>query len=69
MIQQHNAHTIELKRLEDLVVEKLSAAEGDVLEDKELIASLETIKATVRDIGLEQEQAKATEKEVRAETE
>eukprot|EP00976_Prorocentrum_cordatum_P002151 42737-Prorocentrum_minimum.AAC.1 len=64
LIQQHNLFTIQLSQLEDEVVEKLSASVGDALEDARLLSSLETIKATVKDIGRKQEQAKATEKEV-----
>merc|ERR1719271_1857954 len=46
LIQQQNEFKVTLAALEDLLLKKLAEAEGDILEDTELILSLEDAKKT-----------------------
>merc|ERR1719456_1521268 len=46
LIQQHNEFKVKLAELEALLLEKLANAEGDILEDTDLILSLEDAKKT-----------------------
>lgn len=61
LIIQNNEFTIQLKQLEDDLLYKLSAAEGDLTEDVELIESLEKSKRVAEEISQKVTEAKETE--------
>jgi len=61
LVRQNNEFVIKLKELEDNLLYLLATAEGDILSNEELIVSLETTKATVKDINAKVEAAKITE--------
>eukprot|EP00744_Colponema_vietnamica_P001609 GILI01002651.1.p1 GENE.GILI01002651.1~~GILI01002651.1.p1 ORF type:complete len:1110 (-),score=404.88 GILI01002651.1:160-3150(-) len=61
LIQQQNEFKIKLKELEDSLLEKLTNAQGDILEDVELIENLETTKRIATEIGEKVVIAKETE--------
>ncbi|CAD7704939.1 unnamed protein product [Ostreobium quekettii] len=61
LIIQNNEFTIKLKQLEDDLLYKLSAAEGDLTEDVALIESLEESKRVAEEITLKVSEAKQTE--------
>jgi dynein heavy chain, axonemal len=61
LIQQQNGFKIKMKELEDGILAKLAAAEGDITEDVELIESLERTKQVAKDIAEKQMIASKTE--------
>ena len=61
LIIQNNEFTIKLKQLEDDLLYKLSAAEGDLTEDVALIESLEESKRVAEEITEKVAEAKETE--------
>jgi dynein heavy chain len=61
LILQQNEFKMKLAELESLLLEKLANAEGDVLEDTELILSLEDAKRTSEDVREKVLIAKETE--------
>lgn len=61
LIQQQNGFKIKLKELESGLLQKLAHAEGDILEDIELIESLEYSKKLSTEIQEKVEIAKETE--------
>lgn len=61
LIIQNNEFTIKLKQLEDDLLYKLSAAEGDLTEDVALIESLEESKRVAEEITQKVVEAKETE--------
>lgn len=52
LTKQQNEFKIELKRLEDELLIRLSAAEGNFLGDMELVEKLESTKSTAAEIQL-----------------
>lgn len=52
LTKQQNEFKIELKRLEDELLIRLSAAEGNFLGDMELVEKLESTKTTAAEIQL-----------------
>ena len=64
LIEQNNQFKVKLKSLEDLILQKLADAEGDVTTDVELIESLEDAKKTSNDIKKKMDIAVETEKEI-----
>jgi dynein heavy chain len=61
IISQQNEFKITLKRLEDGLLQQLAEATGDILENIELIESLERSKALSTEINIKVEIAKVTE--------
>lgn len=61
LTRQQNEFKIVLKKLEDDLLARLSAAEGDFLGDTALVENLETTKSTAIEIAEKVEQAKITE--------
>lgn len=61
LIAQQNEFKITLKRLEDGLLQQLADATGDILENMELIESLERSKALSTEINIKVEIAKVTE--------
>uniref|UniRef100_A0A4W3JPZ5 Dynein axonemal heavy chain 11 n=1 Tax=Callorhinchus milii TaxID=7868 RepID=A0A4W3JPZ5_CALMI len=61
LTKQQNHFKIELKRLEDELLTRLSAAEGNFLGDIELVEKLETAKLTAAEIELKVSEAKENE--------
>ena len=61
LIQSQNQYKITLKNLEKDLLERLAAAEGDILENIELIENLETSKVLSDEIQIKVEDAKVTE--------
>jgi dynein heavy chain len=61
LIAQQNQFKITLKRLEDGLLQQLAEATGDILENIELIESLERSKALSTEINIKVEIAKVTE--------
>jgi dynein heavy chain len=61
LIIQNTEFTIKLKQLEDDLLYKLSAAEGDITEDVALIESLEESKKVATEIGEKVAEARETE--------
>ena len=61
LTQQQNEFTITLKQLEDSLLLRLSAAEGNFLGDYELVENLETTKRTASEIEEKVKEAKVTE--------
>merc|ERR1719502_1201541 len=51
LIQQQNQCMIKIQELEDEILARLAAAEGDITEDKDLIEGLEAAKMTSNDIN------------------
>ena len=64
LIQQQNSFKIKLKELEDDLLFRLTNAEGDVLEDVELIENLETSKRIAEEVKEKMEVAKVTEAKI-----
>lgn len=64
LIQEQNEFKIKIKELEDTVLEKLAAAEGDLTEDVELIENLENTKRIAKDVQHKAAIAKKTEAEI-----
>ncbi|KAF5404064.1 Dynein heavy chain axonemal [Paragonimus heterotremus] len=64
LTRQQNEFKITLKRLEDSLLARLSAAEGNFLGDYALVENLETNKRTAMEIGQQVEQAKVTETKI-----
>jgi dynein heavy chain len=64
LTQQQNQFTITLKELEDNLLARLSAAEGNFLGDYALVENLETTKRTAAEIEVKAEEAKKTEVEI-----
>lgn len=63
---QQNEFKIQLKELEDDLLSRLSSAGENVLEDVELVESLEKTKSTAASISIQVEEAKKTSKEIDA---
>ncbi|XP_061442923.1 dynein axonemal heavy chain 11 isoform X1 [Rhineura floridana] len=61
LTKQQNDFKIQLKRLEDDLLFRLSAAEGSFLGDTELVVKLETTKSTAAEIELKVTEAKENE--------
>jgi len=61
LTQQQNEFTISLKQLEDSLLVRLSAAEGNFLGDIALVENLETTKRTASEIEEKVKEAKITE--------
>ncbi|TGZ69565.1 hypothetical protein CRM22_003672 [Opisthorchis felineus] len=61
LTRQQNEFKITLKQLEDSLLARLSAAEGDFLGDYALVENLETSKRTASDIEVQVEQSMVTE--------
>lgn len=64
LTRQQNEFKITLKELEDNLLARLSAAEGNFLGDYALVENLETTKRTAAEIEVKAEQAKVTEVEI-----
>jgi len=64
LISQQNGFKIKLKELEDNLLYKLSTAQGDILEDVELIENLEHTKAIATEIQEKVEISKKTEVQI-----
>lgn len=60
LVTQANEFKIKLKELEDDVLERLTSAEGDILENVELVENLETSKAIGEEVKIKVEIAKDT---------
>ncbi|KAK3091630.1 hypothetical protein FSP39_021358 [Pinctada imbricata] len=64
LTRQQNQFKITLKELEDSLLARLSAAEGNFLGDYALVENLETTKRTAAEIEVKAEEAKKTEVEI-----
>merc|ERR1719162_743208 len=64
LIQQQNEFKVQLAQLEALLLEKLANAEGDILDDTELILSLEEAKKTSDEVKDKVEIAKEMEAKI-----
>ena len=64
LTRQQNEFKIKLKELEDSLLARLSAAEGNFLGDYALVENLETTKSTAIDIEEQVKQAKVTEVQI-----
>ena len=64
LTRQQNEFKITLKELEDNLLARLSAAEGNFLGDYELVENLETTKRTAAEIEVKAKEAKNTEVEI-----
>lgn len=64
LIQQQNEFKIKLKQLENDLLYRLANAEGDILEDIELIENLEYSKKLSEEIKVKVEIAKVTEVQI-----
>ena len=64
LTRQQNEFKISLKELEDNLLARLSAAEGNFLGDYELVENLETTKRTTAEIEVKAMEAKNTEVEI-----
>ncbi|KAK7475395.1 hypothetical protein BaRGS_00033345, partial [Batillaria attramentaria] len=64
LTRQQNEFKIRLKELEDNLLARLSAAEGNFLGDYELVENLETTKRTAAEIEAKSKEAKNTEVEI-----
>lgn len=64
LTRQQNEFKIKLKELEDSLLARLSAAEGNFLGDYALVENLEITKRTAADIEVKVIEAKKTEKEI-----
>lgn len=61
LTRQQNDFKIELKKLEDNLLARLSAAQGNFLGDYELVENLERTKSTAAEIEIKVKEAKITE--------
>ncbi|KAJ3220317.1 hypothetical protein HK099_004389 [Clydaea vesicula] len=64
LTKQQNEFKIKLTELEDALLSRLSAAQGNFLGDTALVENLETTKSTATDIEQRVEEAKKTEKKI-----
>jgi len=64
LVQQQNEFTIQMNQLEDDILHKLAAAEGDITENVELIEGLEKTKETCDIIQQKSELAKKTQRDI-----
>ncbi|RKO94585.1 dynein heavy chain and region D6 of dynein motor-domain-containing protein [Blyttiomyces helicus] len=64
LTKQQNEFKIKLTELEDALLSRLSAAQGNFLGDTALVENLETTKSTATDIEQKVEEAKKTEKKI-----
>ena len=64
LIKQQNEFKIKMKELEDSILYRLSTAEGDITEDRELIEGLENTKVVSNNIAKKQEIATETSKAI-----
>ncbi|KAJ3023806.1 hypothetical protein HKX48_000940 [Thoreauomyces humboldtii] len=64
LTKQQNEFKIRLTELEDALLSRLSAAQGNFLGDTALVENLETTKSTATDIEQKVEEAKKTEKKI-----
>ncbi|KAK3590847.1 hypothetical protein CHS0354_024585 [Potamilus streckersoni] len=64
LTRQQNEFKITLKKLEDNLLARLSAAEGNFLGDYALVENLETTKRTAAEIEVKSAEAKTTEVEI-----
>ena len=60
LVQQQNRFTIQIRQLEDDILQKLASAEGDVTENRDLIEGLENAKVLSEEINDQLEQGRAT---------
>ena len=61
LVRQQNLFKIRIKELEDSLLQRLSAAEGDIIADIELIENLETTKTTATEIAVKADLATKTQ--------
>jgi dynein heavy chain len=61
LVRQQNLFKIKIKELEDSLLQRLSAAEGDIIADIELIENLETTKTTATEIAVKADLAAKTQ--------
>lgn len=66
LTKSQNEFKVKLLELENSLLEKLSAAQGDFLKDTTLVESLENTKATASTIEIQVKEALATEKTINA---
>ena len=64
LVQQQNMFKITIKKLEDDILQRLAAAEGDITSDVGLIEGLEKTKKIANEIAEKQTVARATEKAI-----
>merc|ERR1719502_2607221 len=64
LIQQQNQCMIKIKELEDEILGRLAAAQGDITEDKDLIEGLENAKKLSNDINKQLELGRKTSKQI-----
>jgi dynein heavy chain len=64
LIQQQNQCMIKIKELEDEILGRLAAAQGDITEDRELIEGLENAKKLSNDINKQLELGRKTSKQI-----
>jgi len=64
LVVQQNGFKIKIKKLEDEILARLAAAEGDITSDVELITSLENTKRIANDIAEKQIIAAKTEEQI-----
>ena len=64
LVKQQNGFTIKVKELEDNILFKLAAAEGDITEDVELIEGLEETKRISMDIAEKSKISKETQADI-----
>jgi dynein heavy chain len=64
LIVQQNDFKIKLKELEDDLLMRLSNAQGDILQDVQLIENLENTKKTATEVAEKQQIALATERDI-----
>merc|ERR1719502_1167994 len=62
LIQQQNQCMIKIQELEDEILARLAAAEGDITEDRELIEGLENAKKLSNEINKQLDQGRKTTK-------
>lgn len=66
LARQLAEYTVTLQQLEDGLLAKLAASQGDILEDKPLVDSLEATKATAAEVAANVKKAKAAEVQLSA---
>ena len=65
LARQLAEYTVTLQQLEDGLLAKLAASQGDILEDKPLVDSLEATKATAAEVAANVKKAKIAEVQLR----
>lgn len=64
LTKQQNNFKIQLKQLEDELLERLSAAGPDILRDKELVEKLESTKKTAESVEIKVSESKITSEKI-----